>query len=182
MPARKDATSPEQPEVEAAAPGNVADPKVLLNDLAATQELVLKQEEKIQSLAAMVEKLSQTANSDPPIVDPTIEVGPPELPEGHRRYASRFTELTLVKVAGRRIYVDGIPVFEPHVHVDFSGGVHQTGDTDIQAWIEAHPGFNVDFWADEFAIKRHSTVEVQPGVKTTTVTPRVGQPLVAPMQ
>lgn len=187
MARRTDATPPEQPPEDdtaldvAAAPGNVTDQQqVLLNDLAATQELVLKQEEVIQKLAAQVEKLSQSAESDPPVVED--QPGPPPLADGFRRYASRFAELTLIRVAGRRIYVDGVPIFEPQIAVDFSGGVYETDDLGTQEWLEQHPSFNTDFWLDEYAIRRHTTVEVVPGVKTTTVTPRVAQPLVAQMQ
>jgi len=187
MPAKNDATTPElpddqgtEPESPVAAPGNVETAE-LLHDLEATQDLVLKQEEMIQALAERLDGAERRLNGTPDeVANPEANM-PAPLPEGWKRYSSRFTELTMVKIAGRRIYVDGVAVFEPHVHVDFSGGVYETGDPAIQEWLEEQPAYGVDYWEDETAVKRHSQIEVQTGVKSTT-TPSPRAPLVAPMQ
>jgi len=174
------------------APAAIAnDTDALIRDLATTQELVLRQEEMIQRLADQVEHLSQTAADDALAADvdaPTPEdFMPPIVPEGHRRYASRFAELTMIKTPGENLMLNGKAVRQRADYVDFTGGVFQTteytGPTplpELIEWLETHPDFNQTFWVDDYAIRRMSTVEVQTGVKSTVTTPRA--PLVAPMQ
>jgi hypothetical protein len=194
MPApRKSADDTPVTESAPAAPAvDVAnDTEVLLHDLQATQALVLKQEEMIQRLAEQVDHLSKTAMSDPP---PPPEDAPspedfipPIVPEGHKRYASRYAELTMIKTPGENLMLNGKAVHQKADYVDFTGGVFQTteysGPTplpELIEWLETHPDFNATFWVDDYAVRRMSTVEVQTGVKSTVTTPRA--PLVAPMQ
>lgn len=193
MPPRKRADEAVTTEDTVAAVANDTDDDptttAIIEDLATTQELVLRQEEMIQRLAEQVEHLSQTASDDPP-ADP----GPapedfvaPVVPDGHKRYASRFGELTMIKTPGENLMLNGKAIRQKADYVDFTGGVFQTteynGPTplpELIEWMESHPDFNATFWVDDYAIRRMSTVEIQQGVKSTIATPRA--PLAAPMQ
>jgi hypothetical protein len=182
MPVKKTDAEAITPD-EGAATGNVGN-DALLHDLAATQDLVLKQEVMIQRLADQVEALSKTALSDlgPPPADPA-DFGPPLLAEGWRRYGARFSELTLMRVGLGHEMHGGVAVPVPVITgkpVDFTGGVFETNDEGAIEFLENHEDFNITFWRDDFAIRRHSRVEVTQGVKTSVSTPRA--PLAAPMQ
>ena len=155
----------------------------LQRELGDTQKLLLEQDKLITKLSKQVEKLAKTAATDPaepPPADLMEFVGPQPPPEGFKRYAARFTDLTIVKQAGSRILVDGKVIPIPHVYADFSGGVYETDDPEMIEYLDNHPALNQDFWEDPFAVKRHSRVEVQIGVKHAGEQPRV--PLSAPMQ
>lgn len=152
-----------------------------LTALETMQAVVLQQQAMIERLGEQVEQMSKTAQSDePPALADPADFGPPALPEGHRRYGARFSELTLIRQAGKHIHINGTAIWEPQVAVDFSGGVFQTDDEDTMVWLENHPDYNVTFWQDDYAIKRHSMIEVTQGVRTSVSTPRA--PLAAPMK
>lgn len=164
------------------ATGNV-EPAVTLEDFQMTQKLLLEQEALIQRLADQVEKLSKTAQSDvlEPIADPA-DFGPQPVAEGWRRYQSRYSELTLMRIGDGTKIIEGLEVEVPLIlgkPIDFTGGVYETDDPVKWEFIENHSDFNVTFWRDDYAIRRHSMVEVTRDIKTSAGSPRT--PLAAPM-
>lgn len=179
MPPRKDAEAAIEAEMASPATGNV-DVESLLHDLDATQTLVLNQEALIQRLSEKVDELERRAEPGEPAPKQTYE--PPPLAEGTKRYSSRFSEQTLMRVAHVTRLVEGIPVEVPvqGPPVDFEGGVYETSDPDVQEWLENHPEYGISFWEDPTAVRRHGQVDVQTGVRASEMTPRA--PLVAPMQ
>ncbi len=180
MPPRKpDAEAVTVDEQSAAAFGNV-DPKVIA-DIATMQELVLKQQEMIKQLAGEVDELRE-GKVDNPVPPQQATYEPPVLREGYKRYGSRYTEHTMMRVGegfemqgGQRVPVP-IITGKP---IDFTGGVYETGDPDEIAFIENHPDFGTVVWEDPTAERRHSSVEVRDGMRGTESAPRV--PLAAPM-
>lgn len=178
MPQKKDAEAATveeavEPAVEPEASGNIK------NELSDLQALVLAQNEMITRLGEQVAEFSKTARPAEPKIKGGGLAAP--LPEGWRRYAARFTELTLIRVPGKRLVINGEKVFQEAIAADFSGGVYETDDPDEIAWLESHPDFNVSFWQDDYAIKRHSTVEVQQGVRSVQPVQQAREPLSAPM-
>ncbi len=179
MPPRKDAEAGTVDEQSAAAIGNV-DPKMIA-DVATVQELVLKQQEMIKQLASEVDAL-RTQKADAPVVPQQAVYEPPVLREGHRRYASRYTEHTMMRVGTGHEMHGGQAVPVPIITgkpIDFNGGVYETGDPDEIEFIESHPDYGILVWEDSTAVRRTSQVEVTDGLKHTATTPRV--PLSAPM-
>lgn len=163
-----------------AALGNV-DAASLLDDIADTQTLILKQEALIRDLAAQVAELRE-GKADNPVPPQQAVYEPPVLREGHKRYTSRYTEHTMMRVGegyemrgGQHVPVP-IIVGKP---IDFNGGVYETGDPDEIEFIENHPDFGTVVWEDPTAERRHSSVEVRDGMRGTESSPRV--PLSAPM-
>lgn len=176
--------------------GATADAPSDLSDEEATQALLLKQEKRLSDqeamiarLAAQVEVMSQTAESN---IGPNEDLPDPEdflpapPPEGSKRYASRFSDLTMVWQERIDKVIDGIPMKVPVIRgtADFTGGVYETDDPEKQAWLDSHDRLNVDFWEDMYAVKRYTRVQVTTGVKSTQQAvpaqpPR--QPLSAPM-
>jgi hypothetical protein len=160
--------------------GNAVD----LTDLEKMQALALKQQEMIERLAEQVAEMSKTAaSSDQPALADPADFGPPPLAEGWRRYGSRFSELTLMRVGLGHEMHGGVAVPVPVITgkpVDFTGSVFETNDEGAIEFLETHEDFNVTFWRDDFAVRRHSRVEVTQGVKTSVSTPRA--PLAAPMK
>lgn len=167
------------PVVEGAAIGNV-DAEVLLDDLANTQDLVLKQEQMIRRLAEQVEALQRL--NDPGEHAPQPVQQPPVLAEGAKRYRSRYTEAIFMRVGTGHEMHGGVAVPVPVLTgkpIEFNGGVYETSDADEIEFLEAHPGNGTEFWEDALAVRRHSQVEVTDGLKSANTTPRV--PLAAPM-
>jgi len=152
-------------------------------DFETMKELIVNQQDMITRLAEQVETLSKTAaSSDLPPVDPA-DFSPAPVAEGWKRYASRFGELTLMRVGTGHEMHGGVAVPVPVLTgkaIDFTGGVFETDDPEVMEFIETHEDFNTTFWQDDYAVRRHSNVEVTQGVKTSAATPRA--PLAAPMR
>lgn len=178
MPVKKDAEAATgQEDFLPAAPEAAGNIESELSDI---QALVLAQQQMIERMGEQIDTLSKSARSTETV--PKMKgQGPPPLPEGWRRYAARFTELTMIRVPGKRLVINGEKVFQEAVAVDFSGGVFETDDQDTIAWLESHDDFNQTFWVDDYAVRRHSMVEVQQGVKTVDQPKVAREPLSAPM-
>ncbi len=178
MPPRRNAEAGTVDEQSPAVVGNVD----AHSDL---EELVLRQDEMIQKLAAQVDVLSaleQKRNEDSlPAQLKTYE--PPVLREGYKRYGCRYTEHTMMRVGEGHEMHGGRAVPVPIIigkPIDFNGGVFETNDPEEIEFIENHPDYVTGVvWDDPTAVRRHSAVEVTDGLKGTTTTPRV--PLSAPM-
>lgn len=179
MPPRRDAETGNEAELAAPVTGNV-DTDALLHDLAVTQELVIKQEELIKKMSARLDEVEKFA--DPGERPPPPVYEPPPLPEGTKRYASRYTEQTLMRVAYTTRLIEGLPIEVPVQGrpVEFQGGVFETDDEDVQAWLAQHPDYGITFWEDSTAVKRHGRVEVNEGVRGTGQVP-TRAPMTAPM-
>lgn len=177
MPARKDAEAGTV-ATPTADLGNV-ETAALIQDLGVTQDLVLAQEEMIQKLAAQVEILQKLAEPEP---EPQVVVGPPPLREGFKRYSSRMTELTLMRVGTGHEMHGGVAVpvaVQLGKPIDFNYGVYETEDPGEIEFLETHEENGTAFWEDETAVKRQTSPEVRDGLRATEQSPRV--PLTAPM-
>lgn len=177
---------PTKPEADAGTPDKGADagniePNPIADldaalELAHEQSAVLEaQQVAIAELKAEIAKLQPKERRN----DRTPSLPAPP-PEGSKRYRSMGGEPLYIKDPGGRIIVDGTVVQRPQTGADFSGHVYETSDPDMIAWLDNHSENGVSFWEDPTAVRRHTTVEVHEGVKSTADTPR--NPLAAPMQ
>jgi hypothetical protein len=177
MPVKKDAEAVTEAPEASPAIGNVE-----ASELGATQALVLKQNEMIKKLAAKIDQLEQRTENVPQPPAQQIPLGPPPLAEGAKRYYSRYTEQTLMRVGTGHEMHGGVAVPVPIItgkSIDFNGGVYETSDPDEIEFLDTHAEYGQTFWEDSSAVKRHSQVEVQDGLRSTEQSPRV--PLAAPM-
>ncbi len=179
MPVRKESVT----EADEAAPETPSKNVVaeIVNDIGATNELVMHQQEMIEKLAAEVEAL-RAGKADAPVIQQQAVYEPAPLAEGAKRYAARYTEHTMMRVGTGHEMHGGVAVPVPIITgkpIDFNGGVYETADPEEQEFIENHPDYGMTVWEDPTAVRRHSQVEVVDGMKGTVSTPRV--PLSAPM-
>lgn len=171
-----EAVPPQEP-----AAGTVDQQIMVLEDIVVEQQGEIKARDDL--LVQMQDRLDALENrtgriedgSPPPAPASTI----PTLPEGTKRYRSKFTELDVVKEGSHKVIIDGTPITRKAKVANFTGGVYQTSDPEMQEFLANHPDYGLEFVEDATAIRNHHTVEVIGGTRQAEGAPR--NPLEVPL-
>lgn len=177
-----------KPDAEAApqqdagpASGTVDHQIMVLEDVVVEQQEAIRQRDALliqmqERLDALEERTLRVEDGSPP---QSQKITVPTLPDGTKRYRSKFSELDVVKMGSHKIIIDGQPITRPEVVAKFSGNVYQTSDPEMQEFLDNHPDYGLEFVEDPTAIRNHGNVEVQDGARQSEGSQR--NPLEVPL-
>ena len=174
------------PQEDAGPAVGTVDPVELQNALVDTQQFVIEQQRQIEQrdelLSRMQERLDELEARTTRVEDhapPPQKITVPTLPEGAKRYRSKFTELDVVKEGAHKIIIDGQPITRGAIVAQFSGNVYQTDDPEMIAFLDNHPDNGTEFVEDPTAIRNHGDVDVSSGPRQSEQSAR--NPLEVPL-